>query len=81
MSIATNELCIPVFQFPKRELSEEAIALFDIFPEEWTGWEITCWFYKWNENLHNYPYTLVNEFSTYDSLQLAISVEIDIAEL
>lgn len=79
IELASGELAFPEFQFQNGELFPELISLSQKFPNSTNGWEITCWLYKWNENLKDYPKNLLWTKENRERLALTISTEASIS--
>ena len=75
MKLSTKETVIPQFQFDGNEMRGEWISLFQDFPETWTGWEITCWFFSDNLHLGTLPIRLLPIDKNLDKLRLLINTE------
>lgn len=81
LSLPTGERCYPLFQFSDGQLNGELIALFQLFPKQWSDWEITCWFHSYNSYLFNTPLETYKIHCNTDRLRLVISTETHLAEL
>lgn len=81
MKLATGELCFPTFQFPDDDFDGNLISLFQLFPKEWSAWEITNWFHRPNSYLSCTPIEHVRNHCNTSSVRLVISVETGLESL
>lgn len=73
MELSTGEKVFPSFQFGHNELRGELISLFQEFPPELNGWEITCWFYKENNFLNGLPLEYTYDGKAIAQLKLLVN--------
>jgi len=81
LKLSDGTSCYPAFQFPGDELNGELIALFQQFPESWTGWEITSWFHRHNSYLNTTPAEHIHSHCNTSQLRLVVDFETTLHEL
>jgi hypothetical protein len=81
MNLSSGELCFPQFQFTDDDFDGELISLFQLFPESWSGWDVTNWFHKTNSYLSATPIELFRSNCITSTLRLVISMETTLQEL
>lgn len=74
MRLREGELVFPEFQFRKGGLCGEHISIFQQFPSQWSGWDITCWFYRFNDYLKSAPRALLEQ-REFAKVALVVDVE------
>lgn len=72
--LMSGELVFPQFQFDGTDFCGEHIAIFQHFPVQWSGWDITCWFYRFSENLGCFPIECL-ERREFSKVKLVVDVE------
>lgn len=81
LKLANGELAFPDFQFYRGNYRPELIVSFQKFPATLDGWEVAIWFYRWNENLRDFPVRMIGSSEGLNKIRLAVEVESTLASL